>query len=349
MMLRDQLRLLPALVLVATSGAYACSSDADDKGIVEEQSPTTSTNDGGGTPVPPGRSDVDGNKPDAAPPETPAPSLPFTCEGGKTIAAGLNEGWDIAGKKRSFYVDFPTDTSKPAAVMFSWHGFGDNAEDFHKNINFDPNTDPNVPVMIVTPADTGFLPPNGLAWDIAKGKAEANVDVALFETVLGCLQAQQKIDTARIYEFGFSAGAVMTNLVYSRHPNLIAAIVSESGAWMNDKAQRGIVNLPVSWDWPELVPADRGNVLLTHGGKSDVTVLNILDLEKSAQFAIPFLKAAQRTVVDCPHDAGHKPHQKLLQPLIMKYLFSHRLGQPSPFANGGAFEGYPEGCKVLLP
>lgn len=347
MMLRNHLRSLYVLALVATGGVYACSSDSDPVGAVDEQK----ASDAGPGSTIPGSSDAGGSTtPDATPPGSVPDSAPlgFTCPGG-TINPGLNEGFEVAGKKRKFYADFPTDTSKPPAVMFSWHGFGDNADNFHK-LAFDPNLDPNVPVVIVTAEATGLLPPSGLGWAIAKGKPdEANIDIALFEAVLGCLQAQQKIDTSRIYEFGFSAGSVMTNLIYSRYPKVVAAVVTESGAWMNDAAQRKLVSIPVPWSWPDLDPADRGNVLLTHGGKKDVTDLNILDLEKSAQLAFPFLKAAQRTVVDCPHEGGHTLHQELLQRLIMKYLLSHRLGAPSPHAGGGGLEGYPASCKVLVP
>jgi predicted esterase len=175
------------------------------------------------------------------------------------------------------------------------------------------------------------------------------VDIALFETILGCLGAQQNIDTSRIYSFGFSAGAVMTNLVHSRHPKVLAAVVTESGAWMNDKAEKDIVNFPgIQWNWPALEAADRGNVLLTHGGPSDVTVFNILDLEKSAQLAIPFLLAAKRTVVDCSHTTGHKLHPDLGQTEIRKYLFAHTAGAPSPYASGAA-SGLPSSCQVRLP
>lgn len=273
----------------------------------------------------------------------------FTCPGG-TIASGKNEGFKVGGKTRAFLADFPSDTSKPWAVVFSWHGFGDEYGNFHDVLKFDPNTDPNVPAVVITPEDTKMLPPVGLGWDIKDGTSPSkNIDLAFFEAILGCLKAQQKIDATRIYSFGFSAGAVMTNMIHSRYPKLVPTVVTESGAWFNDKEETKLVNLPgIAWNWPALDPVDRGNVLLTHGGSKDVTALNLLDLEKSAQAAVPFLLAAQRTVIDCKHDLGHHLHPDLKAANILSYLFAHRLGQPSPFKDG-QLTGYPGSCTLHVP
>jgi hypothetical protein len=90
--------------------------------------------------------------------------------------------------------------------------------------------------------------------------------------MLGCSNEQHSIDASRVHSFGFSAGAVFTSLIHSRYPKLIAAIVTESGAWMNDPEETKLVELfTIDWSWPALDPADRGDVLLTHGGPNDVT------------------------------------------------------------------------------
>jgi len=283
---------------------------------------------------------------DAAAPDLGGDASPaaFACPGG-TIGPGLNT-LTVGGKSRQLYADFPSDTSHPMAVVFSWHGFGDTADNFRKVLAFDPNAGPAV---IVTPVDTGIQPPFGLDWDIVKGKpGEANVDLPFFEAMVGCLEAQANIDTTRIYSFGFSAGAVMANLVASRYPGVVAAIVSESGAWMNDSAETALVAIPIAWDWPALDPADHGNVLLTHGGANDVTVLNLLSLENAAKAAVPFLVAAKRTVVDCAHTQGHALDPDVPSALVMQYLLAHRLGQPSPF-QGAALPGYPASCTLHTP
>ncbi|HVH46399.1 MAG TPA: PHB depolymerase family esterase [Labilithrix sp.] len=339
-MTKNVIRLFSGLALSVMAGVYGCSSD-DSLG----DGPTTNAN-----PTNEIEPSDAGAEAQADAPLGGETVDPFACPG-STITPGLNEAFDVGGNARKLYADFPKDTSKPMAVIFSWHGFGGSAENFRKAAAFDPDGDPAVPAVIITPEDTGLFPPKGLDWDIAKGTpADPNVDLAFFEAIVGCLSKQQKIDASRIYSFGFSAGSVMTNLLHSRYPKVIAAIVTESGAWMNDKAERDIVNFPggVDWNWPELDPADRGNVLLTHGGPEDVTDFNVLDLEKSAQLALPFLKEAKRTVLDCAHTNGHKLHPDVTPAVIRQYLFAHRAGEPSPY-QGGAAPGYPGSCTLRLP
>lgn len=280
-------------------------------------------------------------------------TYPFSCpDETSTIVAGKNTLY-AAGQQRTFYVDFPTDTSQPVGVLFSWHGYGQNATDFRTGAALDPDADPTHPVIVVTPEDSGLQPPAGLGWDIAQGRpGDANVDVAFFEAMLGCLAAQQPIDAERIYSFGFSAGSVMTSLLYSRHPTLFAAIVNESGAWMNDPDEVSLIDLhglfTVDWEWPALDPAGGADVLLTHGGPTDVTVFNILDLEKSALAAVPFLNAANRTVVECTHTLGHALDPDVTPALISQFFSAHRAGQPSPYAED-SFDGFPERCTLHVP
>jgi predicted esterase len=266
----------------------------------------------------------------------------FTCG---TIAPGLST-LVVGGVTRQFYVDLPTDELQPTALIFSWHGFAQLPTDFRNQMGFDPNGG-SIPVVIVTPVDTGLLPPEGLDWDILK--ASGNVDLPFFEAMLSCLETHLNIDKTRVYSFGFSAGAVFTNLLASQFPGLFAAIVTESGAWFNDPAEVKLCNVPLPWSWPPLDPADRGNVLMTHGGVNDVTVANIISLEAASQAALPFLIDNRRTVVDCAHNLGHAIDPDVPNPLVYEYLFAHRLGQPSPLQNGLMFPNFPPSCALDLP
>ena len=127
------------------------------------------------------------------------------------------------------------------------------------------------------------------------------------------------------------------------------AIVTESGAWMNDPEETKLVNVfTIDWSWPALDPADRGDVLLTHGGPNDVTVLNVFNLEEASKAALPFLAAAERTVVDCAHDKGHTLAPDVTPEIIAKFLTAHRAGEPSPYA-GGMLPGFPASCTLRLP
>jgi poly(3-hydroxybutyrate) depolymerase len=256
----------------------------------------------------------------------------------------------VDGLERIFYADFPADTTQPMGVLFSWHGFGDTMQNHRAASALDPDADPALPVVVITPDDSGMQPPVGLDWDIAKGTAaDMNRDIAFFEAMLGCLEEQYEIDPTRIYSYGFSAGSVMTSLIHSRHPKLLSAIVAVSGAWFNDEVQQDLVNIfQIDWNWPALDPSDGGAVLLTHGGPNDVTVLNILSLEDAAQAAFPFLAANGRIVVDCAHDQGHTPHPDVTPALVSSFISAHRAGQSSPYATEG-LHGFPSSCALRLP
>lgn len=281
--------------------------------------------------------------------DPPAPVIPFACPGDVAIVPGLNT-IQVGDKARTFLVDFPASPTRPLGVLFSWHGFGDSAENFRAALGLQPDGDPAAPVLIVTPEDSGLPPPIGLDWDIARGtEADANVDIAFFEAMLGCIHAQEDLDPTRIASLGFSAGSVMTSLLHSRYPELLGTIVNISGAWFNDPAQQDLVNIfTIDWNWPPLDPADGGVVLLTHGGPTDETVLGILNLEDAAQAALPFLAAAGRVVVDCGHGQGHTPHPDITPAVISAFLSAHRTGQPSPYFSGD-LTGFPPSCTLRLP
>lgn len=285
---------------------------------------------------------------DDAAPASSAPEITFTCPGGDAIVDGRNQ-LTVNGTTRAFYADFPRDASQPMGVIFSWHGFTDTPENHRNLASLDPDANPSLPVIVVTPDDTGILPPLGLDWDI--GKDEDNVDLMFFEAMLGCLNAQHDIDASRVYSYGFSAGSVMTALLHSTYPELLSAVICQSGAWFNDPAQIALVNVfDVAWSWPELSPTQGGAVLLTHGGPNDVTVLNVLDLEQSAQAAFPFLQNNERVVVDCPHDQGHVLHPDITSTVVSNFVSAHHASAASPYLDGSfSVDDFAPGCTLRLP
>jgi predicted esterase len=245
------------------------------------------------------------------------------------------------GVPRTFSVQMPRDTSR-MALLFLWHGWMQVPTEFANTIvydvparrwvPFDPNAFP-MPLMIVTPYDTKLIPPAGLDWDIVSGAK----DFPFFEAMLQCIQQQFTIDKTRIYSFGFSAGAVFTNLLSAKYPHLFAATISESGAWFNDQTQWSDVSIPIiQWQWPAFNPADRGNVLLSHGGPNDYAT--VISLENTNRKALPFLRANGRTVMECAHTFGHTLDPDLTQGMYYEYMWRHQLGGP-PLT--GMIPGFP--------
>jgi poly(3-hydroxybutyrate) depolymerase len=329
-MMHRSARLVSALA-AAVPLALGCTNDAElggDGATDEPGGDDTGSGGGGG-----GGGDGDAG-----------PAISFACPAGITLASGPNT-LTIGNLPRTLLADFPADMSKPIGVVFSWHGYMQTAEAFRTEAALDPNINPDQPVVVITPNDTDMVPPFGLGWDLVQGST--NLDFALFEATLGCLNAQYTIDPKAIYSFGFSAGAVMTSLLHSSYPKLIATIAVESGAWFNDPAQRSLVTIPlVPWDWPALDPADGGTVLLTHGGQTDVTVANIMSLEAAAQAAVPYLTTNQRVVVDCAHDGGHVLDPNVPRDTIVTFLTGHRTGEaPDPAASAVL----PASCHTQLP
>jgi predicted esterase len=353
------MRLLAACVALALSLAIPSLSGCVDGGAMDtdgaEGAEGADAGTGGGFDFPrDGGSDVRQNdsqpaaaeQPDAGPPakEPPAkepPAAEAPDAGPKpdvgasppTIKCGPIVGGlatvVVNGTLRTFDVALPFNRSK-MALLFLWHGWMQDPSKFANEIVYDvplarwvpfnPNAFP-MPLMIVTAHDTKMIPPAGLDWDIATG----GKDVEYFDGMLKCITEQFTIDKSRIYSFGFSAGAVFTNLLSAKYPRLFAATVSESGAWFSDPAQQAEILVPiVTWKWPALDPADRGNVLLTHGGKDDFAT--VISLENSAQKAFPYLRANGRTVIDCAHGFGHTLDPDLTQAMYYDYLWRHSGG-----------------------
>jgi predicted esterase len=264
------------------------------------------------------------------------------------IAAGISTV-GVNGTNRKFSVQMPADTSH-MALLFLWHGWMQDPSTFANTIvydvpggqwvPFDPNAFP-MPLMIVTPYDTKLIPPIGLDWDIVSGK----LDFPFFEGMLQCIHQQFNIDDSRIYSFGFSAGAVFTDLLSAKYPHLFAATVSESGAWFNDMAEWSDVSIPIiQWKWPPFAPSDRGNVLLTHGGPNDYAT--VISLEDANQKALPFLHNNQRSVMECAHTFGHTLDPDLTQGMYYEYMWAHQLGAPPLSATLGDFpsQAHPVGA-----
>lgn len=263
----------------------------------------------------------------AIPPPPAPPPPPVVCT---PIIEGLSTVF-VDGVPRLFNVQFPADRSH-MALLFLWHGFLEIPTTFAGEVVYDPPAgrwrpfNPNafpMPLMIVTPFDLKILPPFGLDWDIVAG----GTDVRYFDAMMQCIHEQFSIEDTRIYSFGFSAGAVFSNLLAAIRPHFFAATISESGAWFNDPGQvREVLIQIIQWQWPAFNPADGGNILLTHGGPRDFAT--IISLEAATQSALPFLYNAGRTVTECQHDFGHTRAPDLTEAMYYEWMWSHWRGGP---------------------
>lgn len=289
--------------------------------------------------------------------DVPLAPVPFSCGSG-TVKEGWNQNWSVGGKTRSFYARFPTNPDgKPVAVVFVYHGQGDSVDNFRKFFNPDPDADANFPYVLIYPKSLALLPygaDKGIEWDLLQSApGDDNLDTRLFEEILGCLGTTVTVDADNVFVLGFSAGAIFSNLLHARYPDLLPTVFSMSGAWFNDAKTVSEVNTMgmATLNWAALANGT-GTVFMTHGGRDDTygsMGITIIDFEKAAQNAIPHLTGKGRTVIDCPHDAGHTNHPQIAIASMIRFFKDHREGGPSPYLTGGLPGVFPATCTVVAP
>lgn len=356
--------LLVAAGLALTIAACGTDDDSGDGGDGTTDGGGTN-GDGGGSDLgldlggvggDAGGSDLGTGGEDTGGGTTTAPVLGFDCPDGQTVSAGLNSGFTAGGIARDFYAEMPASIGDtPLGVIFSWHGVGDNIDNFRHFFTGAPSSDPSFPFIVITPQDRQLLPistPAGMAWEIMTSEpGDANGEVALFKGVLGCLDSQYTLDTRHIHTFGFSGGAIMANMLHARFPDLIPSVVAFSGAWFNNQQTVDSINtmgLAVDVGWNDFAAGSEGTVWLTHGGSADnYTVgVEIINFDTAAGFDVPFLVTNHRTVIDCTHTLGHRNDPAITTAMIVDFFKNHPFGATSPYWADGLPSGFPGTCTL---
>ena len=286
----------------------------------------------------------------------------FVCPRQQVITEGLNKNFITHKKvKRRFVAQFPNVVPQTrVGVIFSWHGSHVRTYPWLDKFNFADYSTWQFPFIVITPEDTGLMPlgsPKGFSWDIFMSvEDDENLEAMLVESVLGCLRQSHNIDDRRIYSAGFSSGALVSNMLHSRYPSLVAAVYSGSGAWVNDPRKDDLIhaplNLRIPMRWPALEPGDHGAILMSYGGKRDVLkfgLSKIVNFHDAALSAQEFLPQHGRTVMACDHEGGHTYDPIIDAEEIVKFFSYHKAGESSPFAVGERIPGAFTSCKLLAP
>lgn len=294
-----------------------------------------------------------------------APELSFECPEGMEV----NDGWNtvtLDGEERRYHVDLPADPAERPSMIFAFHGFSgpvpptEDTEQFRDllkdQVGLLPDARADFPFILVLMEDTNLQPFEGLDWDIRTDSP--NVDIPYFEAIVACLAEHQDADTAKVFGFGFSAGATILNLIHSKHPELLRAIISESGLWANEEENLKIalevtLGLPlIDWDWPELevIAPGEAAILLTRGGPDDLVPGSPApaSLDSAGEFARDWLKEHGRLVIDCPHQGGHTLHSEILSETILDFFSAHQAPGESPLMSE-PLDSLPAGCEVSRP
>jgi len=300
----------------------------------------------------------DGGAPDGGAPDGGSGTgrLPFVCPAGAAVQTG-NNTITVGSASRTLIADIPqVAAGTRLAVVFNWHGVGDTAANWHASVPVNPSGDPQFPFILITPESTKLQPPAGLAWDMFQA-GTGNLEIALVEAVLGCLQDAHELDLRHIHSVGFSGGAIVTNMLHSHFQEVFASTVALSGAWFNDSAEEALVDptgqaaafgMKPTLQWEALDPEFRGAVMLSRGGPGDqygVAGVPILNFDSAVQAAVPFLKQNGRSSVVCAHSAGHQPPPGISVPMMVQFLKAH----PRGTAGSAAPPGWPANCTFTAP
>lgn len=139
-----------------------------------------------------------------------------------------------AGEERSYnlYVPLSFDASKPAGVVFAFHGGGGNADIMMRTSGFNKIADEEG-FLVVYPNGSGRLDDKLLTWNggTCCGFAQENNidDVGFVRAMLGDLQTIADIDMKRVYATGMSNGGIMSYRLACEAADIFAAIAPVAG------------------------------------------------------------------------------------------------------------------------
>lgn len=286
---------------------------------------------------------------DVAPPPdvTEPPLMTSSCD---DLHAGTVDGFMVDGMARSFILTLPTGATAPGGtwpVVFNWHGLGDTARNFNGLMASQVNNT-SMPFILVTPESTGLGPtttPVGLDWD-QLNVMPPNREARLFDAVVGCLNTRFGVDRDRVYTMGFSAGAIMSDLLGVLRGDQLAAVVSFSGGYFanpDNPATLGALRSFVSW--PDLTTRNPYPQLMLHGGMTDTFSLVVA----TARFNVfaandsTWLRARGHDVILCDHGGGHRVPAGVMGRQVVEFFAAHRRGMPSTWGAGLPAD-YPAYC-----
>jgi predicted esterase len=255
---------------------------------------------------------------------------PLMVTGCDALQAGTVNNFMVDGVARSFILTLPTGATGPGGrwpVVFAWHGAGDNAANFNRLLSGQVNNSA-MPFILVTPVSRRLVPPAGLEWEQLQARG-LNGDARLFDAVLQCVGERYGVDEDRIYTGGFSAGAIMSDLLGVLRGDRLAAIAAFSGGYFANPenpptlgAARGFVG------WPEPSTTNRYPQLIAFGGERDFISLVVAQarFDQYAANDVPWLNAAGHDVIVCDHGAGHTVPSALLGATLVGFFQSHPRG-----------------------
>jgi polyhydroxybutyrate depolymerase len=131
--------------------------------------------------------------------------------------------WTIDGLKRDAIVYLPTAKSPggKVPVVFSFHGHGDNIQNF-QYVDLQQAWPEAIVAYFQGLPTSRSGEPALPGWQVETG-TYGDRDLKLVDAALASFRKQYSVDDARIYATGFSNGANFTYLLWAERPNVFAA------------------------------------------------------------------------------------------------------------------------------
>jgi len=144
-----------------------------------------------------------------------------------------NKSFVYQSKTRQYRVYVPTiyNASKPASMVVTLHGLGDNMTNFSQlGFNYIADT---ANIIVVVPQALSD-PYAGTAWNSGAGMSgyypnPTTNDVGFLNALIDTIKANYSIDPSRVFMCGFSMGGFMTERMALQSNSQIAAFASMSG------------------------------------------------------------------------------------------------------------------------
>jgi polyhydroxybutyrate depolymerase len=163
----------------------------------------------------------------SGPADQPAPAASFVPKAGVFPDETITVGPEV--REYRLVVPATVDLTKPAPLVFAFHGMGDDNKD-HMPVTTGLNDlAAEHRFILVYPASGPIVTERGTihGWALTPDRAAA--DLAFFDALRARLESRYRIDPAAVYLTGMSNGAYFAHLVAREDQDVVAAVAAHSG------------------------------------------------------------------------------------------------------------------------
>lgn len=156
--------------------------------------------------------------------------FPLSCESNSDALTIVH---DNELREYILYVPSTYEALNPAAIVFNFHGFGSNADDYINDADMRSSSDQNGYILVYPQGSCldgqSHWNPNLPGTD---NKSNAD-DFGFIESLIGKISGEYNVDSERIYAVGYSNGGMFSFGLALHKSELFAAVGSVSGTMLN--------------------------------------------------------------------------------------------------------------------